>query len=136
MAVTALSEKLARLTIRCESRVCMHKDEAASRPVACLLRCNVSYSHKSQSQTLFSFLHQPGDSNSNIHTNPTTETKIDQKTSLKAIILPVARSLRPGTGNVILEPGNAPQFGWSHDIFIVTLSDSSKLIARVAKSQD
>lgn len=34
-----------------------------------------------------------------------------------------------------LKPGNASQVGHSHDIFIVTLADASKIIARVAKPQ-
>lgn len=60
---------------------------------------------------------------------------MDQNTSsLEAMILPQARSLRPGTTKITLSPGNTSQVGHSHDIFIVTLADSSKIIARVAKS--
>lgn len=60
---------------------------------------------------------------------------MDQQTSLETIILPQARSLRPGTGTVILHPGNTSQIGRSHDIYIVTLTDTSQILARVAKSQ-
>ncbi|CAD0095639.1 unnamed protein product, partial [Aureobasidium mustum] len=59
------------------------------------------------------------------------QRKMDQNTSLlEAIILPQARSLRPGKGKVTLSPGNTSQVGHSHDIFIVTLADGSKIIAR------
>lgn len=60
---------------------------------------------------------------------------MDQQTSLETIILPQARSLRPGTGTVTLDPGNTSQIGRSHDIFIVTLADTSQILARVAKPQ-
>lgn len=61
---------------------------------------------------------------------------MDQKSSLEATILPIALSLRPGTGTVTLSPIPASQTGRSHNIFIVTLADSSHIIARVAKSHD
>ncbi|KEQ58823.1 uncharacterized protein M437DRAFT_58321 [Aureobasidium melanogenum CBS 110374] len=61
---------------------------------------------------------------------------MDRITSLEAIILPQARLLRPGTGPVTLSPGNSSQEGCSHNIFIVTLADSSHIIARVAKSHN
>jgi len=54
---------------------------------------------------------------------------------IRDTIIAEAQRLRSGDGNVTLEHSSLSEQGRSHYIFVVTLADDSKMIARVARTQ-